>query len=102
MNGNRILEPKTENVVKCHTNLIQSGRKVLFSANQSDEGVYWTECLSVVDSNGDFLVKVVNLNEKAISLENGMRIGSVTEDYQIVKGSKSYELKTVIIRSSAI
>ena len=75
VNGNRILEPKTENVVKCHTNLIQSGRKVLFSANQSDEGVYWTECLSVVDSNGDFLVKVVNLNEKAISLENGMRIG---------------------------
>lgn len=73
---------------------------MLFSANQSDEGVYWAECLSVVDSNGDFLVKVLNLNEKAISLENGMRIGSVAEDYQIVKGSESYELKTINMSKS--
>jgi hypothetical protein len=57
------IEPNTENVVKCHSNVVKPGRKVLFTPNTNSDGVYWSHCLSTIDENGDVKLKVINLND---------------------------------------
>ena len=96
----RSIEPNTENVVKCHSDVVKPGRKVLFTPNTNGDGVYWSHCLSTIDENGDFKVKVINLNDFNLELRQGARVGSVTENFDLVKDSESCELKTMSLAAT--
>jgi len=86
---------KSETIIKCHTNLIPENQEVLFTPCNVAESVYWSNCVSKVNRNGDFFVKVINLAKSNLQMETGARIGTITEDFQIVEDSESFELKTV-------
>ena len=87
--------PRTGNVIKCHTNVIPAGKDVLFTPSQTADSVYWSNCVSRVNDEGDFFVKVINLGSENFKIEEGARVGVITEDFEQVKDSESYELKTV-------
>jgi hypothetical protein len=42
-------------------------------------GVYWPQCLSTIDENGDFKVKVIK--DFNLELTQGGRVDSVTENF---------------------
>ena len=96
----KVLEPNTENFVTCHSNVISGGRNVLFTPDINTDGVYWANCLSTVDHAGDFIVKVLNLNDSKVELTNGMPVGAITESYTILEDSHTIELKTITVDKS--
>jgi hypothetical protein len=96
----KVLEPNTENFVTCHSNVISGGRNVLLTPDINTDGVYWANCLSTVDHAGDFIVKVLNLNDSKVELTNGMPVGAITESYTLLEDSRTIELKTITVDKS--
>ncbi len=45
-----------EIIIKCHRNLIPANQEVLFTPYNDVESVYWSNCVSKVNKNGDFFV----------------------------------------------
>ena len=86
--------------MKCHTILIPPGKTVLFTPSVSLDSVYWSNCVSVIDENGDFFVKVINLNSTSQLLEHGTPVGSICEEFEIVKNSQTCDLKTINMSQS--
>ena len=95
----KVLEPNTENVLNCHSDVVPEGRNVLFTPDLNTDGIYWANCLSTIDHNGDFKVKVLNLNDSKFEITEGMKIGAITECYEIIQDSQSIEIKTVCIEN---
>ncbi len=75
--------------------MIPANQEVLFTPCNDVESVYWSNCVSKVNKNGDCFVKVINLAKSNLQMESGTRLGTITEDFQIVEDSESFELKTV-------
>jgi hypothetical protein len=96
----RELPSNTENVVKCHSNVISVFKEVLFSPSNNVDKVYWSNCVSKVNEDGDFFVKVINVTNENLVLDSGMRIGEVTEEFEVVKDSETFELKTINMSDS--
>ena len=74
--------PGTENVIKCHTNVISAGKDVLFTPSHTADSVYWSNCVSRVNDEGDFFVKIINLGSENFKIEEGARVGVITEDFE--------------------
>jgi hypothetical protein len=53
----RELPSNTENVVKCHSNVISVFKEVLFSPSNIVDKVYWSNCVSKVNEDGISLLR---------------------------------------------
>jgi hypothetical protein len=74
---------------------MNENQEVLFTPCNYVESVYWSNCVIKVNENGDFFVKVINLAKSNLQSPSGTRIGTITEDFEVVKDSESFELKTI-------
>ena len=91
----REILPHTENIIKCRTNFIPAGKQVLLEPCNTIENAYWSNCVSTINDEGDFYVKLINVGSEVAKIDAGSRIGNITENFEKIKDSETYELKTV-------
>ena len=89
------VEKNSEKFIKCHTDLIETGREVLLKPKALEEGVYLAHSTSKIDENGNFFVSFLNTTNEEYIISKGSTVGTITEEFEIVKDSESVELKTI-------
>jgi hypothetical protein len=95
VNTTVVIKPWVEQVVKCKTDRVNT--KFVFEPTKSNETLSWANALVETDNNGEFFISCINLGSKPIQMERGEEVGTCCFSYQIIKGSESVELKSVMV-----
>ena len=91
----RVVAPRSEVIVLCHTTLGFAGKDVVFVPKANEIGTYWSNSVDTVDENGNIRVSVVNLRESPLVLKAGMYLGYGSTAFEIVPDSTTLEMKVV-------